>query len=112
MVDGKVAIVAPIRDSPAERAGLQPNDQIIKIEGETIEGLWLNEAVLQIRGEKGTTVDLTIERPGATEPIEFAIVRDEIPIEVQRVLQEFPSNHFLIVICNHRQWLLMGLLQP
>ncbi|KMK77455.1 S41 family peptidase [Alkalihalobacillus pseudalcaliphilus] len=102
MVDGKVTIVAPIRDSPAERAGLQPNDQIIKIEGETIEGLSLNEAVLQIRGEKGTTVNLTIERPGATEPIEFAIVRDEIPIEtiVSEMIEQDGKNIGYIIISS------------
>ncbi len=85
MTDGKVTIVAPFRESPAEKAGLQPNDQIIEIDGETIEGLSLYEAVLQIRGEKGTTVRLTIERPGTTEPIEIPVVRDEIPIETVKV---------------------------
>ncbi|PYZ92967.1 peptidase S41 [Salipaludibacillus keqinensis] len=80
MTNGKVTIVAPFRDSPAEEAGLRPNDQIIEIDGEDIEGLSLNEAVLQIRGEKGTTVTLTIERPGVNDPIEIDVVRDEIPL--------------------------------
>lgn len=84
MTNGKVTIVAPFRDSPAEKAGLRPNDQIIKIDGETIEGLSLHEAVLKIRGEKGTVVNLTIERPGVTEPIELAVTRDDIPLETIR----------------------------
>jgi carboxyl-terminal processing protease len=84
MTNGKVTIVAPFRDSPAEKAGLRPNDQIIKIDGEDIEGLSLHEAVLKIRGEKGTVVNLTIERPGVPEPIELPVTRDDIPIETIR----------------------------
>ncbi|MCT8140177.1 peptidoglycan-binding protein [Anaerobacillus sp. CMMVII] len=84
MTNGKVTIVAPFRDSPAEKAGLRPNDQIIRIDGEGIEGLSLHEAVLKIRGEKGTVVNLTIERPGVSEPIELAVTRDDIPIETIR----------------------------
>lgn len=84
MQDGKVTIVAPFRDSPAEKAGLLPNDKIIKIDGESIEGLSLYDAVLKIRGEKGTTVRLTIERPGASELFDVTVTRDEIPIETVR----------------------------
>lgn len=81
MVNGKVTIVAPIKDSPAEEAGLRPNDQILKIDGESTEGLDLNEAVERIRGERGTEVFLEIQRPGVSEPFEVTIVRDKIPIE-------------------------------
>lgn len=81
MTDGKVTIVTPMRESPAEQAGLQPNDKILKIDGETIEGLSLSEAVMQIRGEKGTTVTLTIERAGSSELLDIPVVRDAIPIE-------------------------------
>ncbi|QKS72278.1 S41 family peptidase [Paenalkalicoccus suaedae] len=81
MTDNRVTIVAPFRDSPAEQAGLRPNDQVLEIDGEDIEGLSLYEAVLKIRGEKGTTVTLTIDRPGASELLSIDVVRDEIPIE-------------------------------
>ncbi|RNA67530.1 S41 family peptidase [Alteribacter keqinensis] len=81
MTNGKVTIVAPFRDSPAEKAGLRPNDQIVGIDGDSIEGLSLYEAVLQIRGEKGTTVTLTVERPGVSEELNIDVVRDTIPIE-------------------------------
>src|SRR5690625_3357038 len=81
LIDGIVTIVAPIKDSPAEEAGLRPNDQIIKIDQEGIEGLDLNQAVDKIRGEKGTEVALEILRPGVSEPFEITVVRDEIPIE-------------------------------
>jgi carboxyl-terminal processing protease len=81
MVDGKVTIVAPFKDSPAEKAGLKPNDQIIKVNGESIEGLDLYEAVLKIRGKKGTKVVLDVIRPGVKEVMKIEVVRDEIPVE-------------------------------
>src|SRR5690625_6778013 len=88
MENGKVTIVAPIKDSPAERAGLRPNDQIIRIDDEDIDGLDLNEAVEIIRGEKGTEVVLSIERPGASEIFDVAIGRGEIPLETVYVETE------------------------
>lgn len=81
MVNGMVTIVSPIKDSPAEKAGLRPNDQVLKVDGESLEGYNLNEAVALIRGEKGTEVVLTILRAGVAEPFEVTIVRDTIPIE-------------------------------
>src|SRR5690625_913944 len=81
MVEGKVTIVAPIKDSPAEKAGLRPNDQILQVDEEELDGLNLNEAVEQIRGEKGSEVTLIVERKGSSEPFEVQITRDEIPIE-------------------------------
>jgi carboxyl-terminal processing protease len=93
MVDGKVTIVAPFKDSPAEKAGLKPNDQVIKVDGESIEGLDLYEAVLKIRGEKGTTVKLDIMRPGTTEIITLPVIRDEIPLEtVYHEMKEFQGK--------------------
>ncbi|WP_404347783.1 S41 family peptidase [Sutcliffiella horikoshii] len=81
MQNGKVTIVSPFRGSPAEKAGLQPNDQILKVDDEDIEGLDLYEAVLKIRGEKGTVVTLEIQRPGVQEPFNVDVTRDTIPIE-------------------------------
>lgn len=81
MVDGKVTIVAPIKGSPAEKAGLRPNDHIVKVDDETLEGLDLNEAVEKIRGEKGSEVVLLVERKGSSKPIEYTLIRDDIPIE-------------------------------
>lgn len=81
MVNGLVTIVAPIKDSPAEKAGLRPNDQVLEVDGESLEGFNLNEAVALIRGEKGSEVVLTILRAGTTEPFEVSITRDTIPIE-------------------------------
>ncbi len=81
IVEGKVTIVAPIKDSPAEKAGLRPNDHILKVDDEDLEGLDLNEAVEKIRGEKGSEVILTVERQGASKPFQITIVRDDIPLE-------------------------------
>lgn len=81
MVNGNVTIIAPIKDSPAEKAGLRPNDEVLAVDDEDLEGYDLNEAVNKIRGEKGSEVILTIKRSGASEPFEVTLVRDEIPIE-------------------------------
>src|SRR5690625_4122625 len=81
MVEGKVTIVAPIKDSPAEHAGLRPNYRILQVDEEEIERLKLNEAVEKIRGEKGSEVNLIVEKKRSSEPFEVNITRDEIPIE-------------------------------
>jgi carboxyl-terminal processing protease len=81
MVDGKVTIVAPFKDSPAEKAGLKPNDQIVTIDGKSIEGLDLYKAVLKIRGEKGSVVTLGVKRSGMNNVMPIKVTRDEIPIE-------------------------------
>lgn len=79
MIDGKIVIVSPFKDSPAEKAGLKPNDQILKVDGKSVEGLDLYEATLKIRGERGTKVTLEISRQGLKEPLTVEIKRDKIP---------------------------------
>lgn len=79
--NGYITIVSPIKNSPAEKAGIQPNDQVIAVDGESIQGFSTTEAVMLIRGEKGTEVTLTIVRGEMEDPIDVTIVRDEIPIE-------------------------------
>ena len=69
VVEGKIMIVSPLKDSPAEKAGIKPNDQILKINGESIEGLDLYETTVKIRGKKGTIVKLELARQGLKEPI-------------------------------------------
>jgi carboxyl-terminal processing protease len=81
MKSGKVTIVSPFKGSPAEKAGLQPNDQIVSIDGENVEGLDLNETVLKIRGKKGTKVAIGVIRASSKEKITLNVVRDEIPLE-------------------------------
>lgn len=102
MVNGQVTIVAPIKDSPAEKAGLRPNDQVLKVDDESLEGLDLNEAVNKIRGEKGSEVVLTIQRAGTTDPFEMTLVRDEIPVETvySELVEEGKQKTGVIEVTN------------
>ncbi|MGC9576169.1 MAG: S41 family peptidase [Desulfobacterota bacterium U4-17] len=78
--DGVLTVVSPIDDTPAFRAGLKAADQILRIDGELTKDMPLMEAIKRLRGPKGTKVTLTIMRKGWTEPKEFQITRDVIPI--------------------------------
>lgn len=73
-----IVIISPIKGTPAEKAGIQPRDIITEIDGESATGINVSEAVKRIRGEKGTTVTLTIIRDG--EQIEVPIIRDRIDV--------------------------------
>ncbi|WP_191272184.1 S41 family peptidase [Neobacillus kokaensis] len=79
--DGHIVIVSPIKGSPAEKAGLKPNDIVLSVDGKSLQGKSSTQAVMMIRGKKGTKVELSIKRPGTENPITVPIVRDEIPIE-------------------------------
>ena len=79
--DQQLVVVAPLRKSPAEKSGLLPGDIIYKIEGELAAEMSLIDAIMSIRGEKGTTVNITIVREGVNEPFDVSIVRDSIDIE-------------------------------
>lgn len=79
--DGYIKVVSPIKNSPAEKVGLLPNDLIQEVDGKSIQGMSSSEAVMLIRGEKGTTVTLTIKRGENAEPFQVKIKRDDIPIE-------------------------------
>lgn len=78
--DGKLIIVSPIKGSPAEKIGIKPNDQILSVDGNSVKDLSREEAVLKIRGKKGTTVAIEIKRAGVADPIVFKIKREKIPI--------------------------------
>lgn len=78
---GRVVIVEPPAiGAPAQKRGLRAGDVITKIEGESIDDWTSNEVVNHLRGPRGTTVNITVERPGIRDPLQFKVERDEIPI--------------------------------
>ncbi|WP_146818642.1 S41 family peptidase [Alkalibacillus haloalkaliphilus] len=82
--EGHITIISPLADSPAEESGIRPNDRILAVDEESVEDYTVNEAVQLIRGEKGTDVVLTIDRPGEDEPFDISITRDTIPLVTVR----------------------------
>jgi len=92
MRDGILTVVAPIEGTPAWKAGIKPNDQILKIDGEPTKKLFFLETVHKLRGPKGTTVTITIMRKGFEKPKDFIITRGVIPILTVR--SEIPENGY------------------
>ena len=80
MENGVVKVVSPIDDTPAARGGIMANDLIIKLDGDDVQGLTLNEAVDKMRGKVNTPITLTILREGK-EPFDVKLVRDEIKVK-------------------------------
>jgi carboxyl-terminal processing protease len=83
MEDGVVKVVSPIDETPAAQAGMQPGDLIIGINGESIRGLSINDAVSKLRGPIGSKVTITVVR-NKQEPFELQITRDIIKIKSVR----------------------------
>ncbi|MGB1801049.1 MAG: S41 family peptidase [Gammaproteobacteria bacterium] len=75
MEDGYVKVISPIDGTPAEKSGIEAGDLIIKLDGKSIRGMSLNEAVDIMRGKPGTDIDLSIAREGQEKPLEFTITR-------------------------------------
>jgi len=80
MENGVVKVVSPIDDTPAAKAGLQANDLITQLDGDSIVGLTLEQAVEKMRGPVNTPITLTVVRKGVDDPIDIKIVRDIIRI--------------------------------
>jgi carboxyl-terminal processing protease len=76
--DGWITVVAPLPETPAERAGIATGDQIIEVDGKSTEGWKNDEAVKALRGEAGSRVGITIRRAGITEPIKYRLTRAQI----------------------------------
>ena len=79
---GYIRVISPIDDTPAMRAGVKSGDIIVALDGKTVQGLSLNEAVDKMRGKPGTKISLTIKRAGIDTPIELAMQREVIKILV------------------------------
>jgi len=78
--DKILTVIAPLKGTPADNAGMLPGDKILKIDDKVTINLSVDQAVKLIRGEKGTTVKLSIHRDGDKEPREISIVRDTIAV--------------------------------
>ena len=94
MENGVVKVVSPIDDTPASKAGIKAGDYITDIDGETVIGLTLNEAVSKLRGKVGTRVKITIRRINE-KPFDVTLKRDEI--KVQAVKSEIKNDDILYV---------------
>lgn len=86
--EGKLTVIAPIEDSPAEKAGLIADDEILEINGESTKGITIDKAADKIRGEEGTSVVLLVKRKDVVQT--YTIVRKEI--ELKSVSTKIPNN--------------------
>lgn len=77
--NNKVIVIAPFAGTPAYRAGIRPGDIIVAVDGKPTDNMSTSDVADLLKGPKGTTVHITIVREGTDKPIEFAVVRDEIP---------------------------------
>lgn len=93
--DGQPLIVQPMEGSPAEQAGLRPNDQILKVDGQDVHGISVAELRSKVRGPKGSQVTLTVQHTGESQPVDVTITRAEItsPSVTWRML---PNNVAMI----------------
>ncbi|MBS1849564.1 MAG: S41 family peptidase [Acidobacteria bacterium] len=77
--NNKVIVIAPFVGTPAYRAGIHPGDIIVAVDGKSTDNMSTTDVADLLKGPKGTTVHITILREGSEKPLEFAVVRDEIP---------------------------------
>jgi carboxyl-terminal processing protease len=101
--DDRLTIIAPLPDSPAERAGLKASDRVMLIDDYDTAGISLNEAVRRIRGDKGTMVVLTVHRGAEPDVREISVIRDEIKVvsvrqDTRDVLDNDGQTHTLALI--------------
>lgn len=78
VVEDRVTVIAPIKGGPGERAGLAPGDQILSVNGESLEGMSLVEAANKLRGEEGSRVQLEVRREGLGEVLDMEFTRENI----------------------------------
>lgn len=93
--DGFIKVVSPIDDTPAQRAGIQAGDLIIKIDDQLVKGLSLQEAVAKMRGPRGSEIRLSILREGSGTPIELTLLRDTIRVSSVRSQELEPGFGYI-----------------
>src|SRR5699024_11842928 len=93
-----VRIISPITNSPAEEAGLQPNDFIVEVDGESVADLTINEAVELIRGPEGSDVELLIQR--GDNQFTLSVTRATIPVETvfHEIDEENPTVGYVNIV--------------
>jgi carboxyl-terminal processing protease len=77
--DNKVIVIFPFTGTPAYKAGIHPGDVIVAVDGKSTENMSVTDVADMLKGPKGTTVHISIAREGVEKPMEFTLVRDEIP---------------------------------
>lgn len=80
MEDGFLKVIAPIDNTPASRAGIEPGDLILRIDGKPVKGMSLSEAVTTMRGPRGSQIELTILRESVRQPFDLVLTRDVIKV--------------------------------
>jgi carboxyl-terminal processing protease len=98
--DGWVKVVSPMDGTPADAAGIQSGDLITAVDGESLMGFTLDEAVDLMRGPVGSEIVITVVREGVTEPFDVSIIRDTIKLTAVRVRQEGDSIVLRITTFN------------
>lgn len=79
MIEDKITVITPIEGTPAYKAGLRAGDRIVEINGENAIGISQRDVLKKLKGPKGTSVDIGVEREGLKELLEFTLIRDKIP---------------------------------
>jgi carboxyl-terminal processing protease len=91
MGDSFLRVISPIDDTPASRAGLKPGDLVVRIDGDSVKGMSLAEAIERMRGKAGTPVELTIMREGRDKPFDVQLVREKIKMTSVRTRELAPG---------------------
>jgi carboxyl-terminal processing protease len=102
--DGFVKVVSPMDDTPADQAGIEAGDFITHVDGETVLGLTLSEAVDLMRGPVGSEIVITVVREGEDEPFDVTIVRDTIKLKAVRVRTEGKSVIIRVTTFNDQTY--------
>jgi carboxyl-terminal processing protease len=99
---GVIKVVSPIDDTPAFRAGVKAGDLITALDGQTVQGLTLNEAVEKMRGPAGSAIKLTIKRQNVDKPLELSMQREVIKIQVVRSRMEGDIGYIRLTSFNEQ----------